>query len=374
MAAECSKIEEEYTSQRPVYEAFTENAYELLRKLIEGAGIEFASIEKRTKSIESLKGKVERGDKLGKYTSLQDITDLSGIRIIAFLKEDCKKISALLREAFMVDTVNSIDKEDEIDPDRFGYQSIHLILTYSDDRLKLPEFKRFIGLKFEVQVKTLLQHTWSTIDWKLRYKRRSEAPKRLRRRLFRISALLDAADDELSYVYEQVSNIKTYYANAIARGDLSLEMDRDSVDALLSRLAAPDGLITKLIGKLKPAPEISMNEQQESRGAENFFTALKAGGITELRELDARIRSFDDMQLAKFQTAVNNWLTEIKSTSWSTTRFDIAKTAVLMTAPMEKTKEILKASPFNPILTAKLRQELGFEESVAKPQLTGPVG
>ena len=89
-----SKIEEEYTNQRPVYEAFTKNAFELLTKLIDNGGIEVASVEKRTKSLESLKGKIERGDKAGKYNSLQEITDLSGIRVIAFLKEDCKKISA----------------------------------------------------------------------------------------------------------------------------------------------------------------------------------------------------------------------------------------------------------------------------------------
>ena len=33
--AEGSKIEDEYKDLRPVYEAFTENAHELLRKLLE---------------------------------------------------------------------------------------------------------------------------------------------------------------------------------------------------------------------------------------------------------------------------------------------------------------------------------------------------
>jgi ppGpp synthetase/RelA/SpoT-type nucleotidyltranferase len=76
VAAADLKIEEEYATQRPVYEAFTENAYELLRKLIENGGIEVASFEKRTKSLASLKDKIERGDKAGKYNSLQELTDL----------------------------------------------------------------------------------------------------------------------------------------------------------------------------------------------------------------------------------------------------------------------------------------------------------
>jgi putative GTP pyrophosphokinase len=368
MAAEGSKIEEEYTSQRPVYEAFTTNSYELLRKLIEDVGIEFASMEKRTKSVDSLKDKVGRGDKAGKYNSLQEITDLSGIRIIAFLKEDCKRISELLGKAFVVDEINSIDKEDEIDPDRFGYQSIHLILSYSDDRLKLPEFRKFVGLKFEVQVKTLLQHTWSTIDWKLRYKRLSEAPKRLRRRLFRISALLDAADDELSYVYKQASDIKSYYAEAISNGELSLEIDLDSVDALLINLAATNGPIAKLIGKLDPAPIIHPTEQEGSTSSGLLLLALKAAGITELRQLDERIKLIDDAQFAKFQAAVKNWLGETKSTTWTTNRFDMGTVALLMTAPLEEAKEIITAAPFNPVLTAKIKQQLGIEEPTPEPE------
>ena len=38
VATDGSKIEEEYASQRPVYDAFTENAYELLSKLLKDAG------------------------------------------------------------------------------------------------------------------------------------------------------------------------------------------------------------------------------------------------------------------------------------------------------------------------------------------------
>jgi len=360
MATESPKVEDEYASQRPVYEAFTENAFELLKSIIDDAGIEFASMEKRTKSVESLKNKIERGDKAGKYDSLQKITDLSGIRIVTFLKEDCGRISILLREAFVVDQANSIDKEDEIDLDRFGYQSIHLILSYSADRLKLPEFKRFAGLKFEVQVKTLLQHTWSAIDWKLRYKRRSEAPKKLRRRLFRISALLDAADDELSYVYQQVSDIKSYYVAAISRGDLSLEFNRDSIDALISNRASRNGSIAKIVEKLKPVPKVNQTEEYESSSIEKLLLALKAAGITQLQQLDTRIQSLDDKHISKFQAAVSGWLTEVKIVSWNTARYDIARMAILMTATKETANEILNVAPFNPILTPKIRREIGI--------------
>jgi hypothetical protein len=41
--------------------------------------------------------------------------------------------------------------------------------------------------------------------------------------------------------------------------------------------------------------------------------------------------------------------------------------ALVMTAPSEVAKEILKVLPFNPVLTSKIRQELGIEEPTREP-------
>jgi hypothetical protein len=61
-------------------------------------------------------------------------------------------------------------------------------------------------------------------------------------------------------------------------------------------------------------------EQQVSVSSEKFFPVLKAAQVNELRQLDLRIKSFDDTQLGRFVVALNNWLTEANFKYWSTNR------------------------------------------------------
>ncbi|VDN46192.1 protein of unknown function [Petrocella atlantisensis] len=47
--------------------------------------------------------------------------------------------------------------------DRFGYLSVHYIAELKDDAI-IPEHKKLKKLKFEIQVRTLLQHAWSEVE------------------------------------------------------------------------------------------------------------------------------------------------------------------------------------------------------------------
>ncbi|MDA4632523.1 RelA/SpoT domain-containing protein, partial [Escherichia coli] len=88
-------------------------------------------------------------------------TDLSGIRIITYLPSEVDLLIRHLRESMDVDEANSRVVSDEMETDRFGYQSTHLVLSYSAERLALPDFARFADMKAEIQVRTVLQHAWA---------------------------------------------------------------------------------------------------------------------------------------------------------------------------------------------------------------------
>jgi len=224
----------EFERIRPQYEAFTKSLHDLLTTLLTRLGIEYFAIEPRTKTVASFSEKIQREEKVGKYSQFSDVTDISGIRIIAYLQEDCDRICQLLSSEFDIDEVNSVKKEEELDPDKFGYLSIHYVLSLGENRSNLLEFSPYRSLKAEVQIRTLLQHTWAAIDWKFRYKEEREAPKRLRRRLFRISALLEAADNEFSNVKNEIDEIRSEYSDSIKRGQLAIPINSESLLAFVS--------------------------------------------------------------------------------------------------------------------------------------------
>src|SRR5262245_38162898 len=158
LTAELVKI---YEQQHPVYCAFTEKVEKLISELLKENDVRVHSIASRVKEKDSLRNKLSRSD-VG-YLSLRDVTDISGIRIITYFANEVDIVAKLIEEEFDVDRVNSVDKRAMLDPDRFGYLSLHYIAMLSDVRLKLTEYRRFAEFKVEIQIRSILQHTWAEI-------------------------------------------------------------------------------------------------------------------------------------------------------------------------------------------------------------------
>lgn len=276
---------EEYRGLRPQYEAFTASLDALVRTLLNAAGIEFFAVEPRTKSLESFDGKIVREDKAGKYRTAVDVTDLSGVRIIAYLQEDCDRIETLIKDSFQVDSENSVRKEDELDPDKFGYLSTHYVVGFAAERLKLLEFSRFRGMKAEIQIRTLLQHTWAAIDWKFRYKEEQEAPKSLRRRLFRISALLEAADNEFSAVNTAINELRERYSQDISKGDLRINLNSESLRTFVAESRTAQEII-----RIAQVAGVRLSPKHE--GEAPYRSLISVAGTMEietLHQLDAAL-------------------------------------------------------------------------------------
>ncbi|WEZ84811.1 RelA/SpoT domain-containing protein [Rhizobium sp. 32-5/1] len=118
-------------------------------------GIEVLAIEGRSKDIDSAVEKVRRKD----YTQPQSqMTDITGVRVIVYFESDVAKISQVIRSAFRVDEKNSSNTDERMSADQVGYRSVHFVCDLGDDRIKLPEFQSLKDLKFEFQIRTVLQH------------------------------------------------------------------------------------------------------------------------------------------------------------------------------------------------------------------------
>jgi ppGpp synthetase/RelA/SpoT-type nucleotidyltranferase len=168
---------------------------------LEGKNIRVHSVTSRIKSKSSVRRKLERS--AGKRT-LGSLTDLLGIRVITYFPDEVNAVAAVIEREFMVDNDNSVDKRAILDPDRFGYLSLHYVLQLSDSRSTLPEYQAFRDLKFELQIRSILQHTWAEIEHDLGYHSEVALPAEVRRRFARLAGLLELADSEFLGIREQL--------------------------------------------------------------------------------------------------------------------------------------------------------------------------
>lgn len=113
--------------------------------------------------------------------------------MICFFADDVDKIGKLVEQAFIIDWENSSDKRALLKADSFGYLSLHYICSLPTGA-GYPE--ELCGKRFEIQIRTNLQHTWSAINHDMGYKSEFSVPRVMAREVARIAGLLEIADDE----------------------------------------------------------------------------------------------------------------------------------------------------------------------------------
>ena len=134
------------------------------------------------------------------------ITDLVGLRVICLYETDVPQIRAVLAEGFEIidetDKIQAIETQEGV----FGYKGLHLDLKLLANRRALPEYRRFQDLRFEVQLRTIVQDAWSVLDHKIKYKK--NIPLVLKRRINRLAALFELADQEFLHIREETQRLE----------------------------------------------------------------------------------------------------------------------------------------------------------------------
>jgi putative GTP pyrophosphokinase len=222
-----------YKEKRPLFEQFATKMRDLVKELLDTERIRYSIIESRCKEIESFRGKVARSEK--DYSDpLVEITDLAGIRVILYYHDDLPLMKSLITQEFALDESSSIDKGEVLQPHEFGYRSVHYIVSLREARSTLSEWKRFEKMKAEIQVRTVLQHAWAAISHAIDYKQVLDAPTPLRRRLFRMSALLELGDEQFSLIRKEREEMLAQTGEQIERQELNIELNFDSIKEFLA--------------------------------------------------------------------------------------------------------------------------------------------
>lgn len=266
MDIHCQLMMEEFQENHASFVKIEEIVRDKLEELITNSGLYVVAFESRLKQEQSLAGKLEL--KGGKYKALSDITDLVGARIITFYSSEVDKFASLIEKNFDVDWDNSVDKRKSLATDQFGYMSLHYVCRIPKSMFDDPKMPEVNEYRFEIQLRTALQHVWATVYHDTGYKSDIEVPKEYIRKLSRLAGLLEIADEEFGTIIRDINEYRRRVRHLISQGALDeILIDGDSFrsfleskpyDALNDRIAAinqaeiqPTGAITPFLELFK---------------------------------------------------------------------------------------------------------------------------
>ena len=233
----CELILEEYRDTLPEFEKTRVEVERMLREALDRSGIVVTGIETRIKTEQSLAGKLAL--KGQKYATLSDITDILGARVITFYTDDVDRIAAMAEQLFDIDWDNSVDKRRLHQLDSFGYNSLHYICKLN-------------GIRFELQLRTTLQHAWAAINHDTGYKSGVEIPREYMRQMNRLAGMLELADDEFSRIRTELNDYRRRVHQLVKSGKLDeVQLDGDTFRSYLE--AKPLDKLNKRIAAINQA-------------------------------------------------------------------------------------------------------------------------
>jgi len=155
--------------------------------LLHYSGANIYRVCSRIKTAESLLNKINRNGYPHTAQALDLITDIVGARIVCMFQDDLEKIHNYLcycgsfvlcsePEAYLWESLPWVTSEEfVVEKKASGYGAIHYIVSLSE---AVAGKREIANIKFEIQVRTLMQESWAALEHTLGYK--NTVPERIR--------------------------------------------------------------------------------------------------------------------------------------------------------------------------------------------------
>lgn len=294
MDAHCELILEEYRENQETFKIIQKIVEEKLNGFVKESGGLVNSITTRIKTEQSLCGKLDL--KGTKYKTLADITDIVGARIVTFYSDEIEKYAAKLEQVFNVDWSCSVDKRKIYQVDQFGYMSLHYICSIPETLFHDDKFPLVNKYRFEIQLRSVLQHAWATIYHDTGYKNNLEVPREYLRSLNRLASLLELADQAFVDIRTGIDKYRRNVSELIKRGSINeIELNGDSYELYMR-----SGVFDKITERIATIN----NMEIENVSSRRYLRILKGMGYVTLGQLDADRKRFEDLA---YQFAVRQY-------------------------------------------------------------------
>lgn len=148
-------------------------------------------VKTRLKTAESIVKKLRRD---GREETLENMVrymnDIAGIRIVCSFTPDIYKIADMIEKQEDIDVISY--KDFMKNPKVSGYTSYHMILAvpvYLSDKA--------VKVKVELQIRTIAQDFWASLEHKMYYKFEGHAPDYIRQELRNCARMVSELDDKM---------------------------------------------------------------------------------------------------------------------------------------------------------------------------------
>lgn len=184
-----ASLREDYLSGLNNYKKLQTAALEILSN----AAVETSSelqVESRIKDVDSF---LKKTIKKSYADPITEINDQLGIRIITTYEDSLDVVEEFVKAEFLVHSRE--DKIEQMNYNEFGYLGRHFEVSLGNTRNT-----EISSLRFEIQLRTKAQDLWASIAHQLSYKPKSngEPPKLIKRLIYRLIALIEIFDKEVS--------------------------------------------------------------------------------------------------------------------------------------------------------------------------------
>jgi len=327
-----SHLSKEYQTKKADYNRLGKNVVEALQTFLIEENISFLDVYYRVKKFDSFLEKISRK----KYTkAFDEIEDICGIRIICYYASDIQRIGTLINNEFSV--IAEEDKSELLGLREFAYRSRHYVVKINNSWLASPNYRRLDNLKCEIQVRTILMHAWAEIEHKLNYKSTAQVPNKFQRKLFRLSAKFEEADEQFEELRDGIEDYISLLSSKIESSkkfnlsqDFNIEsfrlfikyhfpnkpFDEDQVEMLFNNLSKANlgfKTIDNVVQKMKPYYKEILEDIGKS-GYERRSTECDIFLWVSMDVFDNKEFNIARGELASsFETVVKKWRKKTKN-------------------------------------------------------------
>jgi putative GTP pyrophosphokinase len=194
----------EFESRRHVYERLGVEVVDRLDRALREQGLGkliHGRVNFRVKEVDSFRTKIANK---AYADPLNETRDLLGVRIVCLYPGVLDEIDRVIRQTFNV--VGYEDKRKVEDPEVWRYCSVHYDCEFRPDTSRRLD-DDVSGLVFEIQVRTILQDAWATVEHTFGYKPERPIPEELKREFSALAGLFHVADERFQFIANQIQRL-----------------------------------------------------------------------------------------------------------------------------------------------------------------------